>query len=85
MVGNSIGSDGISGGDATEHNCGVVGVIGVLGVGALLIWVETRTFIGFSSFNSRDRFGTRPYLTAENSELKKQQKLHLFRVQSIYL
>lgn len=50
-------------GDAIEHICGVVGVIGVLGV---LLGVDTRILVGFSSLplNSRERFGTRPYLTA---------------------
>lgn len=52
----------MSGGDATEHICGVVGVSGVVGV-------VTRIFGSVSMTPpqlSRERFGTRPYLTARN-------------------
>lgn len=74
MLPGSSGSganDAMSGGDATEYNCGVVGVIGVLA----LLDVATRTFDGFSSLplNSRDRFGTLPYLTAGFGFIKRHE------------
>lgn len=56
--GDGSGAKGvISGGDATEHICGVVGVIGVFGV-------ATRLFASSPVLSSRERFGTRPYRTA---------------------
>lgn len=54
----------ISGGVATEHICGVVGVSGVVGV-------DTRIdALSSLPHSSRDRFGTRPYRTAVNVSRK---------------
>lgn len=55
----------MSGGEATEHICGVVGVIGVFGVATRLLPSST---IGPMS---RVRFGTRPYRTAEKKDKQK--------------
>lgn len=54
----------ISGGVATEHICGVVGVSGVVGV------VTRMDELSSLPQSSRDRFGTRPYRTAINCSIK---------------
>lgn len=54
------GANGLmSGGVATEHICGVVGVSGVVGVVTRMVVLSS-----LPPQSSRDRFGTRPYRTA---------------------
>lgn len=67
-----------SAGDEIEHICGVVGVAGVIGVLGILFGVDTRMDAGLSSLplNSRERFGTRPYRTA-NCQWIKWRKIKL--------